>query len=93
MSKVILEGYIVVPDADLLRVQAELPNHIALTRKELGCLVFNVSQCKVHRNRFRVYEEFASQNDFEVHQERVHNSAWGAISRNVERHYIISSSD
>jgi len=54
MSKVILEGYIVVPDADLLRVQAELPNHIALTRKELGCLVFNVSQCKVHRNRFRV---------------------------------------
>lgn len=44
MSKLILEGYIVVPNSDLAQVLAELPAHIELTRNEAGCLCFEVSQ-------------------------------------------------
>ncbi len=38
MSKLILEGHIVVSDTDLAKVMAELPAHIELTRNEEGCL-------------------------------------------------------
>jgi len=47
MSKVILEGHIIVPDADLNAVKEELDNHIKLTREEDGCLIFNVTQDKM----------------------------------------------
>ncbi|MEH6650902.1 MAG: antibiotic biosynthesis monooxygenase [Motiliproteus sp.] len=89
MSKVVLEGYILVPDADLHAVEQELPSHIKLTREEEGCLVFKVLQDEENINRFNVYEEFASQNSFELHQQRVRHSKWGAIAINVERRYRI----
>ena len=89
MSKIILEGYILVPGGDLVRIKEELPNHIALTRQEKGCVVFEVSQCTENLNRFSVYEEFTSQASFELHQARVNRSKWGSVSENVERHYQI----
>lgn len=89
MSKVVLEGYIDVPDADLDFVKTELPKHIELTREESGCLVFSVEQDKSNRNRFDVYEVFASQEAFDAHQDRVKSSRWGAITKNVQRNYCI----
>ncbi len=89
MSKVILKGYILVPETDLAAVKSELSNHIALTRKESGCLVFEISQDYESVNLFNVYEEFSSTEAFKAHQERVHNSRWGEITVNVERHYQI----
>ena len=90
MAKVILKGHIIVPDADIAAVKMELINHIALTRQESGCLVFKVSQDTKNQNRFNVYEEFTDRNSFASHQDRVHQSAWGAITVNVERHYEIT---
>ncbi|MBV1875358.1 MAG: antibiotic biosynthesis monooxygenase [Cycloclasticus sp.] len=92
MPKVTLEGYIIVPDSDLIVVVRELANHIKLTRQEEGCMFFNVSQDDENINRFNVYEEFHSQSAFELHQQRVINSKWGKITVNVERHYQISGS-
>lgn len=89
MSKVILKGYILVPETDLLAVKKELPNHIDLTRNEVGCLVFEVSQDQENVNRFNVYEEFSSKDAFASHQERVRNSKWGEITVNVERRYEV----
>lgn len=43
MSKVVLEGHILVPDADLAPVIAARETHIMHTRQEKGCLVFNVT--------------------------------------------------
>lgn len=51
MSRVILEGYIVVPENDLAAVSAELATHIELTRKEEGCLQFDVAQTPFTRHR------------------------------------------
>ena len=89
-SKTTLQGFIVVPDSDLEAVIAALPNHIHLTRKEPGCLVFNVTQDPSHPTRFDVYEEFVDQEAFETHQARVRDSDWGRVTVGVERHYTIS---
>lgn len=58
MPKIILKGHIVVSDAHLAAVMAELPIHIQLTREENGCLRFNVTQSQGTKNVFFVYEEF-----------------------------------
>ena len=87
MAKVILKGYVIVPDADLEAVKKELVNHIRLTRQEKGCLVFNVSQDSQNLNKFDVYEEFVDQDSFALHQDRTRDSEWGAIAAHVVRHY------
>ncbi|MFL1406590.1 putative quinol monooxygenase [Marinobacter sp. M1N3S26] len=90
MPRVILSGHIVVPGRDLDLVLQELPNHIEQTRKESGCLIFNVNQDPENPNVFHVYEEFLDQGAFEAHQLRVTNSNWGRIAAGVQRHYEIS---
>jgi len=89
LSKIILIGHIVVSDIDLVAVKEALTSHIELTRQELGCLVFDVSQDETNKNQFNVYEEFIDRNAFEAHQQRVANSDWALVSKNVERHYRI----
>lgn len=89
MSKVILTGFIIVPDANLETVKQELPIHTALTRNESGCLRFDVTPDKHSPNRFDVYEEFADRAAFDAHQARVQNSRWGQVTKDVERHYEI----
>lgn len=89
MSKVSLQGYIVVSDTDLDAVTSELPTHIELTRHETGCIEFNVIQDADNANRFNVYEVFEDKESFMAHQERVKQSKWGQVSKNVERHYEI----
>lgn len=90
LSKIILKGHIVVPEQDLASVRDELPNHIELTRRESGCLVFEVNQDLSNERIFRVYEEFVDQASFDSHQDRVKASRWGSVTVNVERHYGIS---
>ncbi|MDI3324061.1 antibiotic biosynthesis monooxygenase [Pontibacterium granulatum] len=90
MSKVVLEGHILVPDADLATVTDALETHILLTQQEKGCLVFHVTQNAQNPNRFEVYEEFVNRESFERHQQRVRHSAWGTVSINVERHYQVT---
>ena len=93
MNKVILQGYIVVPDSDLAAVTKELPVHIDLTRKENGCMVFEVTRDETDKNRFHVYEEFENEIAFSNHQQRVRDSQWGSVTGNVERFYEITGLD
>jgi (4S)-4-hydroxy-5-phosphonooxypentane-2,3-dione isomerase len=90
LPKVILQGHILVAEEDLYAVSRALPIHQELTRKETGCLVFEVSQELSNPNRFNVYEEFVDQGAFDAHQLRGKYSDWGTESRNVERHYQIT---
>lgn len=93
MSNVILKGHIVVPDADLIAVGKELAVHIKLTRKEAGCLAFEVTQDKNDKNKFHVYEEFDNAAAFSKHQQRVGRSDWGRVTVNVERFYEVTGLD
>lgn len=87
MSKLILKGYILIPEADLKVVVKEIEVHTALTRQEMGCLTFGISEDMNNPNKFGVYEEFASESAFDKHQKRVKESNWGNVSNRVERHY------
>ena len=89
MSKVVLKGFILVPESDLDAVKSELVIHTKLTLEEPGCIVFDVTQSKSNPCRFDVYEEFVDKHAFEQHQKRVNSSDWGNVSANVERHYKI----
>lgn len=93
MPKIILEGHIVVSDADLPAVMAELPTHVQLTRQEAGCLCFHVNQKEEAGNVFYVYEEFIDQGAFEEHQRRVQSSKWGIAAANVQRHYQVTEAE
>ncbi len=93
MNKVILKGHIVVPEADLIAVKEELLVHTDLTRKEEGCLVFEVTQDETDHNKFHVYEEFISESAFTNHQQRARSSKWGLVTQNVERFYDITGLD
>lgn len=90
MASVTLSGYIKVPITDLEAVRAELPNHIALTRSEPGCLRFEVEADPRDPTIFHVNEEFSEPLSFTNHQERVRSSKWGTMTANVERHYEIA---
>ncbi|MGV2989824.1 putative quinol monooxygenase [Vibrio sp. E150_011] len=87
MSKIILEGYIIVPKTGLSAVIKALDIHKQLTLQEDGCLVFDVIQCQTDPTRFDVYEEFVDKAAFNRHQQRVGASNWGAVTKNVERFY------
>ncbi|PXX99279.1 putative quinol monooxygenase [Halomonas sp. LBP4] len=89
MEKVILKGFIIVSEMDLEIVQQELQVHSELTRREPGCLVFEVTPDESNPNRFDVYEEFSSKAAFDSHQLRVKSSRWGQVTANSERHYEI----
>lgn len=89
MSKVILRGFILVPDEDMDAVRRELPIHVERTRAEPGCRAFEVAPSESDPNRFDVYEEFVSREAFEAHQARVERSRWGQVSSRVERRYVI----
>lgn len=89
MRKIILSGDIQIPEGDLEAVRAALPAHIAATRAEPGCIIFEVSEDPHDPCRFRVYEEFDSMASFDEHQRRAAASDWSEVTRNVVRNYTI----
>lgn len=70
-----------------------LPGHIENTRRESGCVTFEVTRDVRIRNRFNVHEVFASEQSFRDHQARVRESRWGRISASAERHYQVEGVD
>jgi len=91
LAKVILQGFIIVPESELDVVKSELIIHKKLTLKETGCLTFTVTPDEINPYKFSVYEEFINQEAFDNHQARVKSSKWGDITKNVERNYQINS--
>lgn len=89
MAKIRLQGFILIPAADLELVKSELDIHKTLTLKEAGW----VTQDDMNPLKFSVYEEFVGQAAFDLHQARVKSSRWGQVTQNVERHYQISCVD
>ncbi|MDG1124133.1 MAG: antibiotic biosynthesis monooxygenase [Pseudomonadales bacterium] len=67
-----------------------LPDHLALTLAESGCVVFVVTQSLSEPNIFDVYEEFQDGKAFAKHQKRVQESPWGRVTKNVLRFYTVT---
>jgi quinol monooxygenase YgiN len=88
-GKVHLDGYLEVPPERLAAVTKALPDHVALTRAEPGCLAFEVIPSPDHSDRFLVSEVFTDQAAFDAHQARAKASAWAEITAGLPRHYTI----
>ena len=88
-GKVVLSGYITVPSNEVEVVLERLPEHIALTLAEPGCLVFEVHQRAGAPTIFDVYKEFHDARAFADHQARVQASPWNAVTKGVERSYKV----
>ena len=84
-----LTGYIHVPANRLDAVTAALPEHIALTRAEPGCLSFEVTPDPDHPGRFSVAELFTDRAAFDAHQARAGASHWAEVTAGIPRHYTI----
>lgn len=90
MSKQIhLDGYLIVPEDRLQQVLNGLDIHIHLSRKERGCLAFDVWQDDDQPTRLNVSEIFCDRAAFEAHQERTKGSDWYELTTGIQRHYTI----
>ncbi|MBU2899032.1 putative quinol monooxygenase [Vibrio hepatarius] len=89
MSKVVLKGFILVPESELGLVNSELIDHKRLTLEEEGCIIFQVTENSQNPLRFDVYEAFIDRAAFDYHQERVKASQWGKITTHVQRYYEV----
>jgi quinol monooxygenase YgiN len=90
MTRIVLTGYILVPEADLEAVKQALPEHIKNTLAESGCIFFEITPDNKDPCRFNVHEVFKDKASFEHHQERAADSEWGSISARVARYYEVT---
>lgn len=88
---VTLIGKLICTDEHQARiVKKALPRHIALTLQEPGCLSFNVTPNAQNPLVWDVHEQFATRADFDAHQSRTRDSAWGQLTRDIPRDYTIA---
>ncbi|MCT1829127.1 putative quinol monooxygenase [Brevibacterium luteolum] len=89
MSEVRLTGQLICTDAhELAVVEEHLPDHIARTRAELGCLASSVDQTR-EPLIWQVSERFADPAAFATHQERVASNERGQATAGIERRYSV----
>ena len=91
-ARVSLKGLIHVPVPVPDEIRTALETHIDQTRKEKGCLQFNVVQSKDDKSVFEVSEVFVNKAAFDMHQQRVKTSDWGLVSKDLVREYVLSDS-
>lgn len=90
MGVIRLEGHLRCASAEeAQRVADHLPDHLAATRAEPGCLSFSVEPTG-DPLVWRVSEAFRSPADFEAHQQRSAASPWAEATRGVARDYEVT---
>ena len=90
-GEVRLSGWLVcATEAEAGGVRAHLPDHLALTRAEPGCLSFQVTEAGPLT--WRVEERFRDGAAFDAHQARTRASAWYAATAGIRRQYQVEGS-
>ncbi|MEP2947222.1 MAG: antibiotic biosynthesis monooxygenase [Lentilitoribacter sp.] len=88
--KIHLNGHLDVPQERWESVMQALPEHIALTHAEEGCISFEVVPSEQIRNRLMVAEVFKDRASFDAHQTRTKASPWFEITTGIPREYEIT---
>lgn len=87
--RVRLDGTLSCADArEAAIVRDHLPEHLALTRAEPGCLSFRV-EATADPLVWAVAEVFVDAEAFAAHQQRVSGSPWGAATDGIRRDYVV----
>ncbi|MCH6472479.1 putative quinol monooxygenase [Sinomonas terrae] len=89
MTEIHITGQLVCSTEEEARVvRLHLPDHVRLTRAEVGCTSFEVIPTD-DPLVWSVEERFEDQDVFDSHQQRVVSSEWGRATAGVERRYSI----
>jgi quinol monooxygenase YgiN len=88
--KIQLNGYLDVPQDRWDSVMQALPEHIALTHAEEGCISFEVSPSEDIEHRLMVAELFEDRASFDAHQVRTKASPWFEVTAGISREYEIT---
>jgi quinol monooxygenase YgiN len=89
MRVVRLTGQLRCKDLEETRLVVDhLPEHVALTRAEPGCVSFHVART-LDPLVWHVDECFEDEAAFRAHQARVATSDWGRRTAGIERRYSI----
>ncbi|MBO3725677.1 nuclear transport factor 2 family protein [Actinomyces bowdenii] len=89
-NRVVIRGLLICSEEDQAdAVRRLLPEHIAASHAEPGCVSFDIRQTQ-DSLVWQVEEVFADVAAFRCHQERAASSEWGRATRGVERRYEIS---
>jgi len=70
-------------------VAQHLPEHIRLSRAEVGCIKFDVQQTD-NPLVWQVDETFANQSAFEAHQRRTRESVWWKETASIARNFKVA---
>lgn len=92
-KKIQLSGHIDVPAHRLAAINTALPEHIRLTRTEIGCIRFDVSPDPDHVGRFHIAEIFIDKSAFDLHQDRTADSDWARVTKGISRNYQVEEVD
>ncbi len=83
-----LTGTLTCAPGDQQKVRDALPDHVARTRGEPGCLEFEVVE--TDPGVFSVSELFVNRAAFEAHQSRTRTGVWSTLTEGMVRNYKIS---
>ncbi|MFD1159022.1 putative quinol monooxygenase [Roseovarius aestuarii] len=90
VGEVRLSGRLIcASEKDAKIVRDYLPEHVRLTRKEPGCISFEVSKTD-DPMIWRVEECFRDRKAFELHQQRTRYSAWWFATASIPREYKVT---
>lgn len=87
---IIITGTITCDPDDLDLLLAALPEHVALSRAELGCLAFTIEQSSDDPLIFNVGERFCDRAAFDAHGARSRDSAWWEKTRHIPRDLTVT---
>jgi quinol monooxygenase YgiN len=84
-----LTGTIRCAADEVKRLRAAIPEHVALSRAEPGCLAFDI-RATADPCAYEVSERFVDQPAFEAHQARTRASAWWRETCHMPRDFEIT---
>lgn len=87
-----ISGTITCQPDDLDLVLVLLPDHIALSQQEPGCLLFTIVQTGAGACVFDVSERFVDQNAFDAHTARTRKSIWWQKTQHIPRNLTVATS-
>lgn len=88
---VTLKGTIRIPFGEQARALPALGHHIRATRREVGCLHFEITQDRVDAELFHVDEAFLDYAGFARHQRLGRRRHWGRLSQGFHRDFQITT--
>lgn len=86
-----ISGTLTASGADIEIARRLIPEHVALSRAEPGCLKFNLEEAPDTPGLWVLDEEFADQSAFDFHQQRTRASQWGQASTNMVRDFTVAT--